>query len=562
MVSKLIRFYRDFLNKESQSLNQAALLLGAFAFLSQILAFLRDRLLAHIFGAGPELDVYYTAFRIPDFIFVTVASVVSVSVLVPFIVEKGGEAKEELKRFIDNVFTFFGWLILLISIIAFFAMPFLSKALFSGLDPVSLEKVITLSRILLLSPIFLGFSNLLGSITQAYNRFFLYALAPLLYNSGIILGILLLGERMGVQGVVWGVVLGAFLHAFIQWPFVYKQGLAPRFSFRIDWQTLRKVASVSIPRTLTLSLSSLILILLVALASQMDSGSVSVLSLSINLQSVPLSLIGVSYSLAAFPTLSRCFQEKNLEAFLEQMRISTKFIFFWTLPLTALLVVERAQVVRVLLGSGEFDWSATRLTAAALALFVISAVFQSILLLFMRGFYSAGKTMKPFVINLFSSIALLLVTYFLVSGFENFNSFREVLTNFLKVENNTSALVLMLPLGFSIGTILNVSWLWISFEREFKGFSKGIFRSVFQILTSSLVLGLVSYWGLSVADDWFNINTLPGIFFQGLTAGILGIVSGILVLYFFRNEELASTWASLKGRFWKEPVIATDPEIV
>lgn len=562
MVSKLIRFYRDFLNKESQSLNQAALLLGAFAFLSQILAFLRDRLLAHIFGAGPELDIYYTAFRIPDFIFVTVASVVSVSVLVPFIVEKGGEAKEELKRFIDNVFTFFGWLILLISIIAFFAMPFLSKALFSGLDPVSLEKVITLSRILLLSPIFLGFSNLLGSITQAYNRFFLYALAPLLYNSGIILGILLLGERMGVRGVVWGVVLGAFLHAFIQWPFVYRQGLAPRFSFRIDWQTLRKVASVSIPRTLTLSLSSLILILLVALASQMDSGSVSVLSLSINLQSVPLSLIGVSYSLAAFPTLSRCFQEKNLEAFLEQMRISTKFIFFWTLPLTALLVVERAQVVRVLLGSGEFDWSATRLTAAALALFVISAVFQSILLLFMRGFYSAGKTMKPFVINLFSSIALLLVTYFLVSGFESLNSFREVLTNFLKVENNTSALVLMLPLGFSIGTILNVSWLWISFEREFKGFSKGIFRSVFQISISSLVLGLVSYWGLSIADDWFNINTLPGIFFQGLTAGILGIVSGILVLYLFKNEELASTWASLKGRFWKEPVIATDPEIV
>ncbi|MEK7135084.1 MAG: lipid II flippase MurJ, partial [Patescibacteria group bacterium] len=103
----MVRKFFDFLNKESSSLNQAALLLGFFSLLSQVLAFLRDRLLAHVFGAGSELDIYYAAFRIPDFLFVTVASVVSLSVLIPFIIEREREGTESLREFIDSVFSFF-----------------------------------------------------------------------------------------------------------------------------------------------------------------------------------------------------------------------------------------------------------------------------------------------------------------------------------------------------------------------------------------------------------------------------------------------------------------------
>src|SRR3989344_4160370 len=103
MVSKIL----GFLYKETKSLNQAAFLLGLFAFLSQILGFVRDRLLAHIFGASETLDIYYAAFRIPDFIFVTVASVVSLSVLVPFIVEEESRVKDSLRHFINNIFSFF-----------------------------------------------------------------------------------------------------------------------------------------------------------------------------------------------------------------------------------------------------------------------------------------------------------------------------------------------------------------------------------------------------------------------------------------------------------------------
>lgn len=558
MVGKFL----GMLNKESGSLNQAALLLGFFAFLSLVLAFLRDRLLAHIFGASAQLDIYYAAFRVPDFLFVTVASVVSLSVLIPFIIEMEAAGKEELRSFLDSVFTFFILLMGAVTGAAFLFMPWLASILFKGLSPVALAETVMLSRLLLLSPAILGISNLFGSITQAYNRFAIYALAPLLYNAGIIFGIIGFAKRYGILGVAWGVVAGALLHALIQLPFIVKQKLLPRPTLKIDFSLIKRVAKISLPRTLTLSMSSLALIFLVSMASVMASGSISVLSFSINLMSVPLSLIGVSYSLAAFPTLTRRFQEKNLEAFLEQMQATTRFIIFWSLPLSALLIVLRAQVVRVLLGSGLFDWPATRLTAAALALFVFSSVFQSLILLFMRGFYSAGHTKKPFYINLFSTILLGLSAYFLTKYFYGHDSFRSFIASLLKVEDLPGSVVLMLPLGFSIGTALNCIALWAAFEREFKGFSKGVLRSLFDGLGASFVMGAVAYAGLNFFDTKFDLETLVGIFLQGFFSGIVAIICGVLVLMLLKSAELAQVWKVLRSRIWRASVIATDPEIV
>lgn len=558
MVSKIL----GFLDKEISSLNQAALFLGLFSFFSLLLAFVRDRLLAHIFGASTELDIYYAAFRVPDFLFVTVASVVSLSVLIPFIIEREAQSREALRAFIDEIFSFFMLLMVLVSVVAYVLMPWVSAVLFKGLEPEALHEVVSLSRLLLLSPIILGLSNLFGSLTQAYNRFAIYALAPLLYNAGIIFGVMALAEKMGVRGVAIGVVIGAALHALVQVPFIYKAGLLPRPSLRFNFSLIRKVAKISLPRTLTLAMSSIALLFLLSFASLMVPGSISILSFSINLMSVPLSLIGVSYSLAAFPTLTRKFQEKNIPAFLEQMQTSSRFIIFWSLPLSALLIVLRAQIVRVLLGTGLFDWPATRLTAAALALFVLSSLFQSLILLFMRGFYSAGFTKSPFFINLSATALLGGVTYWLVKYFYAHDSFRYFITSMMKVEDLPGSVVLMLPLGFSIGTIVNGVILWLVFEKEFPGFSKGVTRSLFESVGSAFIMGAVAYAGLNLFDSYFDLDTLPGIFLQGFISGIIAIVAGVLVLIALKSRDLASVWAVLKGRFWKTRVIATDPEIV
>ena len=563
MVRKIWNFfYKSILGREASSINQAAFLLGLFSLLSQIVGLMRDRFLAHIFGAGQELDIYYAAFRVPDFLFVTVASVVSLSVLIPFIIEKEGIGREALRKFIDSIFTFFSLVMCIAALSAYILMPWLSHVLFTGFEPEALARIIFMSRILLLSPIILGFSNLFGSLTQAYNRFTIYAVAPILYNVGILVGIMCFSTEWGVLGAVVGVIFGALMHLFVQVPFVWKDGLMPRIAWKPEWKLVERVAKISLPRTLTLSMSALTFIFLTALASRMAGGSVSIIALSNNLQTISLSLIGVSYSLAAFPTLTRRFQEKNIPAFLEQMQVTTRFIVFWSLPLTALLVVLRAQIVRVLLGSGLFDWSATRLTAAALALFVLSSVFQSLLLLFMRGFYSAGFTKKPFYINLFSTAVLVAVTYGLVDLFTSSTIFSSFITTLLKVDDLGNGVMLMLPLGFSMGTIVNTLVLWYFFERDFPGYSRALWRVWFEGLGASVVMGAVAYAGLTYFGSLFALDTLLNVFLQGFLAGLLGIAAGILVLMLLKSQELASVSQVVRSKFWRTKVIATDPEIV
>ena len=558
----MVRKILGFLYRETNTINQAALLLGLFAFLSQVLAFLRDRLLAHIFGAGSELDIYYAAFRIPDLIFVAAASVVSLSVLIPFIIEEENRGPEALRSFINDIFSFFSVLIIVISSLAFFLMPVVSKILFKGFSDATLAEVIFISRILLLSPILLGFSNLLGSLVQAYNRFTIYALAPLLYNAGIIIGIIFIATRLGIVGVAIGVIMGAGLHALVQVPFIVRQGLFPRFSSRFSPALIARVMKISLPRTFTLSMSAISMIFLVSLASLMSAGSISVLSFSFNLQSVPLSIIGVSYSLAVFPTLSRRFKENNFNAFKEQMMVTARFIIFWSLPLSALFIVLRAQIVRVVLGSGLFSWDDTRLTAASLALFALSSMFQCLLLLFIRGFYSAGFTKTPFFINLVSTLVLISGAWGLVQIFYLSEGFRYFISALLKVEDLSDTAVLMLPLSFSIAIIINGFFHWLAFERLFKGFSRRIARTVFECLGTSVIMGAVAYLGLNIFAVFIDTSSLLGIFLQGLLSGLMAIGSGIVILFALKSRELFEIWNVVHGKFWKTKVIAADPEIV
>ena len=167
----MVRQIFSFFYKETHKLHQAAFLLAVFSLISQILGFVRDRSLAHYFGASTNLDIYYAAFKVPDLIFVTFASVVSLSVLVPFIIERESEGRERVKKFVDDIFSFFSFFILVSCLVFFWLMPEISRVLFKGFQPEALKEVVYLSRILLLSPIFLGVSNLFGSLTQAYNRF-------------------------------------------------------------------------------------------------------------------------------------------------------------------------------------------------------------------------------------------------------------------------------------------------------------------------------------------------------------------------------------------------------
>src|SRR3989338_2080644 len=264
-MERILRIF----GREYGNINQAALLLGFFAFLSQILGLLRDRFIAHLIGPSSSLDTYYAAFRIPDLIFVSIASLVSVTVLIPFILNKmsGDTVTPEAKKFLNDIFSVFFYVMIFVSVVFFALMPYVVSFVAPGFPSEMQSKVADLSRIMLLSPVLLGLSNLFGTVTQIFRKFFIYALSPIFYNLGIIIGILFFYPVFGIYGLAYGVVLGAFMHFLIQLLASNQCGFTPRFSGSINFADVQRTVLVSLPRTLGLSFNNIALILIVSFAS-------------------------------------------------------------------------------------------------------------------------------------------------------------------------------------------------------------------------------------------------------------------------------------------------------
>ncbi|OIP65382.1 MAG: hypothetical protein COV32_01785 [Candidatus Yonathbacteria bacterium CG10_big_fil_rev_8_21_14_0_10_43_136] len=556
MVKKLLSFF----SREWNGLHEAALLLGIFAILSQVLALIRDRLLAHLFGASQTLDIYYAAFRIPDFVFAGVASFISALVLIPILTKKANDSDARAQKFLNDTFTVFFSILVVVSVCVYIATPTIAKALFPAFSGDALNELIIMSRLLLFSPILLGLSNLLGSVTQMLHKFFAFALAPVLYNIGIILGALFFYPTFGIIGLGFGVVLGAFMHFFVHFYISSRNGFTLRISFMPSFADIWEVTRVSFPRTIALSANQLALFALVVFAASLPQGSITVFNFALNLQSVPIAIIGVSYATAAFPALSKHFADAEIKKFLEKILTAARHIVFWSLPVLVLMIVLRAQIVRTILGSGSFDWTATRLTAACLAIFTISAVAQSTGHLFARGFYATGNNSIPFITNVLSAIVICVTGYFFLIGYAGSPFIQDFVGSLLRVEGLTGASVLMLPLAYTVGMLLNTALLIYFFRRQFGRFLTPVKDTLIHGSFSAIIAGVVAYEFLEVLGLYLDLNTFIGIFTQGLVAGTTGLLTWWLILELMGNEEIKDVRTALQRKFWKSTVVIPDKE--
>ncbi|MFA5933633.1 MAG: lipid II flippase MurJ [Candidatus Paceibacterota bacterium] len=553
------RFF-SIIHKEFNGINEAAFLLALFAFFSQILALVRDKSLAHFIGPSPTLDVYYAAFRVPDFIYTGIVSLISITVLIPFLLEKtkGEDGNhEKLYRFLNEFLTVFSVAIIVIDSAVFFAIPKLSSLIAPGFSGAERLQLINVSRIMLLSPILLGISNLFGILTQIFRKFFIFALSPVFYNIGIIFGIYVLWPSLGIYGLAWGVVIGAFLHMLVQVPVLVKNRFTPRLVRKLDFRYIKQVIIFSLPRALAMGANSLSVIVLTALATNIAVGSVSIFNFSFSLQTIPLGIIGMSYAVAAFPILTQLHTLGNLEDFKIKFVSAARQIIFWAFPLTFLFIVLRAHIVRVILGSGSFSWSHTRLTAAAFAIFAISIIAQSLLLLLARGYYAAKNTSRPLVVNVFFSFLIIVLAYFFSWIFDSYAGVRYFLESLFRVDSIAGTKILAIAFAYSVGTILNCLALWYLFEKDFlKGYIAPFRKTFFQSFVASFFIGFFAYGALSFFGNFFSLDTFWGVFLQAFFAGIFGITIGVWLLHVMKSEELSQVSSTLKHKFWKTQVVA------
>ncbi|KKW07868.1 MAG: Integral membrane protein MviN [Parcubacteria group bacterium GW2011_GWA2_49_16] len=551
MVKKLF----SLLHREWNGLHEAAILIGGFTILSQVLALFRDRLLAHLFGAGPTLDLYYAAFRIPDFVFAGVASFMSALVLIPILAKKAEESDARAQKFLSDTFTVFFTILVVVSVGVYMTVPWLTSALFPNFVGVEHADLVIMTRLLLLSPILLGLSNLFGSVTQMFRKFFAFGLAPVFYNVGIILGAGFFYPAFGIIGLAWGVVLGAFATFFIHFFVSYRQGFSVQVSFLPSFIDMWEIFRVSLPRTIGLAANQFTLIALIAFAAIMERGSVTVFNFALNLQSVPVAIVGMSYATAAFPALSRHFAKEEMDKFLKHMLVAARHIIFWSLPMLVLLIVLRAQIVRTVLGSGSFDWGATKLTAACLALFAVSIVAQSVTMLFVRGFYATGQNRIPLFVNVLTSVFTIAIGYGLFVWYARAPFLRIFVESLLRVDGVAGTSVLTLPLAYSVGMILNAVLLMSFFRKHFGVLPASLKNTFVHGLFASLIAGLVAYEFLEVFGLYLNLETFWGIFMQGLGAGIAGILTWWIILELMDNSEIKEVREALTRKFWKTRVV-------
>jgi putative peptidoglycan lipid II flippase len=546
----------NFVYQEVRGLHQAAYIIALFAFGSQILAIVRDRLLAHTFGAGAELDLYYAAFRIPDLLYVLFASVLSIYVLLPFVnrATETGVAKAGAEV-LSQVFSVFLVLYAAIAGVLALTASLYVPHVFPGFQGEQ-ETLVLLLQVLLLQPFLLGVSSLCGVVTQMNHRFVLYAISPLLYNLGIILGIAFLYPLMGLGGLALGVVIGAAGHLLVQLPFVATSEYAFSFVANIKWRLLGSVLLVSVPRALTLSVNQIVLLILVGMASAMAVGSVSVFQFAFNLQSVPLAIIGMSYSVAAFPALSNLYSKSDFTGFNRQLLTALRHIIFWSVPIIGLVVVLRAQIVRVLLGSGEFDWGDTRLTAAILAIFVISLFAQAILLLLVRAFYASGRTMVPLLVAIVSGSLSIIFSLGLREWYLQDPTFKALLVDTFRLTGVEGTEVLVLPIAFVIGQLVQLAVLLFLSACTFKVNYRPLLRLFAQATLAGLAGGLSSYVTLIFVVDGINQDTFIGIFIQGFIAGVIGLIAIVLMYVATDSSELKEIYRSFHSRIFKTDVIA------
>ncbi|HWB34037.1 MAG TPA: murein biosynthesis integral membrane protein MurJ [Candidatus Paceibacterota bacterium] len=553
-------FLTALMTKEVKGMHQAAYLLAAFALGSQALALIRDRLLASAFGAGHTLDIYYAAFRMPDFLFATVASLLSLYALLPVLsrleTERAGQGVAFLR---DSLLIFFIGMGVVCGVAWIFA-PQIIALIAPGFMHGDADTLVMLTRILLLQPILLGISNLFANLTQLRHRFLLYSISPLLYNVGIICGVIFFYPRFGIAGLGWGVVLGAAMHALVQAPFFFSERVEQRLPLHRVLPVLREVLALSIPRTLSLSANQLVLLGIIAIASFLSVGSISIFTFASNLQAVPIAIIGVSYSVAAFPTLSRFFAAGNKQEFVSHIETALRHIIFWSLPATVLVIVLRAYIVRAILGAGAFNWSDTRLTAAALALFMVGFLAQSLVLLIARAYYAAGNTRTPLMLALLDIVISIVSALGLLWLFMSDQDFSSFIVALLRVDGVPGGAVLMLALGDSLGAIVQCLIGVILLARDFSMPTKGLGRLFFQSFSSSIIGGACAYATLTLFGPLVDTTTVVGIVSQGAAAGVVGLFATAVVLALLRSSELSEIVSALGKRFTKPAQsIAVEP---
>jgi putative peptidoglycan lipid II flippase len=492
-------------------------------FLSRMIGLLREMTIAWQAGTGPEVDAYQIAFILPEILNHVVASGFLSVTFIPLFTRcriENGEA--EAWRLFSILLCVFGSLALVGVGVCMALAPQLVAWAAPGLqDPPVVAAAVRMTRIILPAQVFFFAGGLLMAVQFAREHFLMPALAPLIYNLGIIVGGLLLGPWLGVESFAWGVLAGAFIgNLLLQWAGASRLGLRFRPAWVWRHPDVREYLRLTLPLMVGLSMSFSTEFFFRFFGSYLPAGSIAVLNFSLRVMLILVGIFGQAVGTASYPFMARLAAEERLDE-LNQLLNQTLRYLALVIPFSALLMVLSPEVVRILFQHGRFDPTSTRITAEVLVWFLPGAFAFAAYTVVVRGFFAIRNTLFPAV---FGTLAVL-------AGIPLY----PVGIMLMGVEGVALAVT-------SSGVLQLIALFGLWSRRSRNPGQGGVYRFYLKMGLLSLLVGALLAVLRRLLLEVLDASGLPG---SLVVAGLVGVAFAALMLlagYGLRIREISEFW--------------------
>ena len=413
--------------------------LGLTTLVSYAFGLLRDRVFAQTFGASRTLDTYNAAFLIPDLLFnILIASGIAAA-FVPIFTDLFYSDRKRSYDYANSVISAAITTMAVVAILLAIFAESISVLVAPGFSPEERLMVAKILRILALSPILFGISNALGALLVAKRRFLFYGLSPILYNLGIIGGALFLSPTMGIVGVAIGTVIGALFHLLSRTIDTLLSGFRFKLNWRFKTPEFKKTVKLMIPKMFGHPVELAMFWGFTVIASGLGAGSIAILSFARNFQSVPVSLIGITFSTTSFPVMAKAISDHSIIEFKKTLKNSFWLILAGSTLAAIVTFIIKEPLIRVVLGGGAFSEEAILKTSTMLGMFTLAMPTESLRHLLARAFYATKNTTIPVVLSLIGLVIAIGGGYLLSPRFG----------------------ILAIPIAFSLASLVELIFLLI-----------------------------------------------------------------------------------------------------
>ncbi len=500
---------------------------------SRVLGWLRLSVIGATFGETPQLDAFWAAFRVPNALFeLLVAGALSSAFIPVFAGLLAKEKEKEAWHVASSVMNVIVVSLMVLSGVMWLAAPWLVPTLVApgfAKDPAQLALTIDLTRLMLLSPIFMGLSSLVTGVLQSYRQFLAGAIAPLVYNGVQILFAIFLSPFVGIHALAFGVIAGAAMMFLVQLPELTFRRTKYELAFDLSHPGVREIFALAGPRILPLGAVQLVFFVDTYLASSMPEGSLTALNYAFQLMLLPLGVYSIAISAAVFPTLSHYASLGQAARMRDALQQAIRWILFLTLPTAIVMVVLRRPIVNLLFQYGRFGAEAREMTQAAFLFYALGLAGHALVQILARAYYASRDTTTPAALTLISIGANVVLSVLLAPS--------------LGING--------LALANSIATLAEAAMLFFFLAPRARLRLAGLGYSLLKQVTAALMMGVGMYLFIRLTNISFDLIVEPPkaiLFLQTLIATAFGGLVYVVAAYVLRINELQEVLVYLRGR--------------